>query len=46
MFTGLHWLRMGYNGGFLHNVMKIRVLREIASFDESDKYKIFNTILS
>jgi len=32
MLTGLHWLREGYNDGFLHNVMKIRFLSEIEKF--------------
>ena len=34
VLTGLHVLRTGYNDGFLHDVMKIRVLSEIESFDE------------
>jgi hypothetical protein len=29
MLTGLHWLKTGYNDGFLHNVMKIWVLSDI-----------------
>jgi len=34
MLTGLQGLRTGYNDGFLHDIMKIRVLSEIGSFDE------------
>jgi hypothetical protein len=45
MLTGLHWLRTRYNDGFLHSVMKIRVLIDIESFDEPNKFKLFNTIL-
>jgi len=45
MLTVLHWLRTGYIDGFLHDILKIRVLSEIENFDEPNKYKLFNTIL-